>query len=141
MKKIFTLLLVVAVVSAVFVVPAFAMGSKSVEAPQDSFTQIVKAFVQLLVALFAIGIGSERGTQLLKVFWNLLTEKLAPYLNLKDQRSFILAAAVAFFVTYYFHIDLTRFLSLFDGFDPALLKMVNSLLLFFASTQIHDKFS
>lgn len=141
LKKVTTVLLAVIVISAVFVAPALALSVSPAEAPQDSFTQIVKALGQLVVALFAIGIGSERGTQLIKVFWNLLTDKFAPFLNLKDQRSFILAAAVAFFVTFYFNVDLTQFLRLFDGFDPELLKTVNALLLFFASTKIHDKVS
>lgn len=141
-NKFVFILLVAFVMAAVFVVPAFAQGDvPPAETAGESFSQILKALFELAVALFAIGVGSERGTQLIKVFWNLFAEKLAPWLNLKDQRAFILAAVVAFCITYFFNVNLTQFLQLFDGFDPDLLKNVNALLLFFVSTKIHNKIS
>lgn len=122
--------------SVLLVAPVFAQGATP-ETPQESISQIVKALFELVIALFAIGLGSERGTQLIKVFWNLLADKLAPVVMLKDQRAFILAGVVAFFITFYFNVDLTQFLELFDGFDPELLKTLNALLVFFVSTKVH----
>jgi ABC-type amino acid transport substrate-binding protein len=139
LKKFVPILLAVMLIAAVFVIPVFAQGEvPPAETAQDSVLQVVKAFFNLVIALFVIGIGSERGTQLVKVFWNLLADKLSPAFSLRDQRAFILAAVVAFFVTYFFGVDMTQFLRLFDGFDPDLLKNVNAMLLLFASTRIHD---
>lgn len=136
-KKFLSVLVAVVVISAVLVVPAFAQGVTP-ETPQESILQVVKAVGELIVALLVIGIGSERGTQLIKVVWNMIADKLAPVLNLKDKRAFILAAVVAFCITFYFNVDMTQFLQLFDGFDAELVKTVNALLLFFVSTKIHD---
>ncbi len=139
-KKFVPVLLAVIVIAAVFVVPAFAQGitPPPVESAQDSIVQVAKALFELVIALFVIGVGSERGTQLIKVFWNLIADKVAPAFNLRDKRAFILAAVVSFFIAFYFGADMTQFLHLFDGFDPELLKTINAMLVFFVSTKIHD---
>lgn len=139
-KKFAPVLLAVLLMAAVFVAPVFAQGEvPPVETTQDSIVQVAQALFKLVVALFVIGIGSERGTQLVKTFWNLLADKLAPAFNLREKRAFVLAAVVAFFITFFFGVDMTQFLHLFDGFDPELLKTVNAMLLLFASTKIHEK--
>lgn len=142
MKKFLPVLLAVIVLAAVFAVPVLAQGDvPPAEPAENSILLILRSGIEMIVGLLVIAIGSERGTQLLKTFWNLIVEKAAPHLNLKDQRAFILAAAVAFFITYLFNVDLTQFLRLFDGFDPVLLKNINALLIFFVSTKFHDKLS
>ncbi|MBK8467747.1 MAG: hypothetical protein IPL32_18185 [Chloracidobacterium sp.] len=138
LKKFLTVFLAVIVMASVLVVPAFAQGATPpAETVQDGISQVFKALFEMLIAVFVIGLGSERGTQLVKTFWNLLADKFAPVFSLRDQKAFVLAAVVAFFVTFYFGVDMTQFLNLFDGFDPELLKMVNALLLLFASNKIH----
>ncbi len=99
--------------------------------------EILVELLKLLAALLALGLASEKGIDLLKTFWNMVTAKF-PVLNLKDKRSFIFAAAVAFAVSYYFKVDITQYLSVLDGFDPELMKMVNALLLTFAANYMHD---
>jgi phosphatidylglycerophosphatase A len=138
-KKFVPVLLAVLLMAAVFVVPAFAQGEiPPAESTTDSLTQIAKSLFELVIALFVIGVGSERGTQLIKVFWNLIADKVAPKFNLHDKRAFILAAVVSFFIAFYFGADMTQFLNLFNGFDPELLKTINAMLVFFVSTKIHD---
>lgn len=83
--------------------------------------------------------ATERGTQLVKEFLRGLSRWI-PVLNFQDRRSFILAAAVAFFVSYFFGVDVSQYLTLLDGFDPELIKLVNALLLMFTSNAVHDKF-
>ena len=93
---------------------------------------------KLLVALLVLGLSTERGIELLKTFWNLLVSKVA-WLNLKDKRAFIFAAAIAFGISYLFKVDITKYLSVLDGFDANLLQLVNALLLTFAANYAHDK--
>lgn len=92
---------------------------------------------KVLLALLAIGAASRQGTELIKNFWNMLVVKF-PFLSLHDKRSFILAAAVAFAIAYGFGVDITQFMSILDGFDPELLKLVNYLLLTLISNQVHN---
>lgn len=92
-----------------------------------------------LVVLLALGLGTERGTQVIKEFLRELAKRV-PWLDFRDRRSFLLAAVVSFFVTYFFGVDATEYLELLDGFDPELVRMVNALLLLFFSNQIHDRF-
>ena len=97
------------------------------------------AFLKVVLALLAIAASSERGVQVIKVFLNMITQKI-PWLNLSGQRSFLLAAVVAWLVTYFFHIDVTSYLHILDGYDPALITLVNSLLVLLFSNKLHDKF-
>jgi len=101
--------------------------------------EIFLGLVQLAAVLLLLGLATERGTQLVKEFLRGLSVWF-PWLNLADRRSFILAAVIAFFVTYFFSVDMTQYLKLLDGFDPALVEMVNALLLMFVSNSVHDKF-
>lgn len=105
----------------------------------EVFYELLKGAVMLIVALIVIGLGTERGTQLVKEFLRLFSAKV-PWLNLTDRRSFILAAAVSFGVTYYFKVDLSAYLPILDGYDPELLRMLTALLTMFVSNTIHDKF-
>jgi len=123
--------------SFAFATTAYAAGVMQ-EAEPTGGMQIVLELGKLLVALLALGLSTERGTQLLKTFWNLVVSKVA-WLNLQDKRSFIFAAAIAFGVSYFFKVDITQYLSVLDGFDPELLKLVNALLLTFAANYAHDK--
>ena len=93
---------------------------------------------KLLVALLVLGLSTERGIELLKVFWNMVTAKWE-WLSLRNRLMFIFAAAVAFFVVHFFGVDITQYISVLDGFDPELLKLVNALLLMLASNLAHEK--
>lgn len=99
--------------------------------------EIVIEFLKLLAALLVLGLSTERGVELLKTFWNLLVSKFE-WLNLQNKRTFIFAAAVAFTISYFFKVDITKYLSVLDGFDANLLQLVNALLLTFASNYVHD---
>lgn len=101
--------------------------------------EILKGLLLLVLALILLGLGTERGTQLVKEFMRMFS-KWVPWLNLVDKRSFILAAAVSFFITYFFDVDLSQYLNLLDGFDPELVKMVTALLTMLFSNAIHDKY-
>lgn len=101
--------------------------------------EILENLLKTVLVLLVLGLGTERGTQLIKEFLRLVAAKV-PWLNFADRRSFLLAAVVAFFVTYFFGVDVTQYLQLLDGFDADLVKLVNSLLLMFFSNAIHDKF-
>lgn len=105
----------------------------------ENITPLVFGFLQLLAALLVLGLATERGTQLVKEFLRAIGEKV-PFLNFADRRSFFLAAVIAFFVTFFFKVDPTQYLQLLDGYDPELVKIVNSLLLMFVSNGLHDKF-
>jgi hypothetical protein len=98
---------------------------------------ILVGVLKLLLALIVLGIGTERGTQLFKEFLRAVGEKF-PIFNFKDRRSFFLAAVVAVGVTYFFKVDLTQYLTLLDGFDPSLVKIVTSLIIMFFSNVTHD---
>ena len=100
--------------------------------------EIVLELGKLLAALLVLGLSTERGVELLKTFWNLLVSKFQ-WLSLKDKRSFIFAAAIAFCVSYFFKVDITQYLSVLDGFDADLLQLVNALLLTFAANFAHNK--
>jgi hypothetical protein len=94
----------------------------------------------VIVHLVVLGVGTERGTQLVKEFLRLIS-KQAPWLawlSFSDSRSFILAAAVSFFVTYYFGVDLSQYLKLFEGFSPELVALVSALLTTLFANKIHD---
>ena len=93
---------------------------------------------KLLVALLVLGLSTERGIELLKVFWNMVTAKWE-WLSLRNRLTFIFAAVVAFFVVHFFGVDITQYISVLDGFDPELLKLVNALLLMLASNLAHEK--
>ena len=101
---------------------------------------VLKALFVLVAHLVVLGFGTERGVQLVKVFLNLLS-KQAPWLawlSFSDSKSFILAAAVSFFVTYYFGLDLSQYLSIFAGFSPELVALVSALLNMLFANKIHD---
>jgi len=102
----------------------------------DPVGALLLGLAQLLVALLLLGLGTERGTQLVKEFIRLIGTKVT-WLNLNSQRSFLLSAVVAFVVAYYFNIDFTKYLPLLDGFDADLMQMINALLLMFASNKLH----
>lgn len=124
----------------VLVLLAAAFGSMAFVSPTETVTDPVGALLlglaQLLVALLLLGLGTERGTQLVKEFIRLIGTKVK-WLNLNSQRSFLLSAVVAFVVAYYFNIDFTKYLPLLDGFDADLMQMINALLLMFASNKLH----
>lgn len=103
----------------------------------DSILSLLEGFLKLLAALLVIGLSSERGTELLKVFWNSITVAF-PVISLQNKRSFLFAAVVAFFITYFFHIDITQYLKVLDGFDPNLIRLVNALLITLISNKAHD---
>ena len=100
--------------------------------------EIVLEFVKLLVELIVLGLSNRQGVELLKTFWNFLVSK-AEWLSLRNKSTFVFAAAVAFAVVYFFGVDITKYLSVLDGFDPELLKVVNALLLALASNFAHNK--
>ncbi len=106
----------------------------------ETITELIVGFLKLLAALLLLGLSSERGTELLKVFWNSITAAF-PVVNLHNKRSFLFAAAVAFALSYAFGIDITQYLKVLDGFDPNLLQLVNALLITLVSNQAHDKLS
>ena len=101
--------------------------------------ELLLALLKTVLALLALAASSERGVQVIKTFLNMLTAKLS-WLNLSGKRSFLLAAVVAWLVTYFFHIDITSYLHILDGYDPALVTLVNSLLVLLFSNKLHDKF-
>lgn len=105
----------------------------------ESILSILESLLKLLVVLLVLGLGTERGTQLVKEFLRLFSGKIA-WLNFSGRRSFLLAAAIAFFVSYFLKVDVTQYLQLLDGFDPELVKLVNALLVMFFSNTVHDKF-
>lgn len=105
----------------------------------DVVLELLKDLGMLALALLVLGVSTERGAQLVKEFLRLFSEKV-PWLNLTDRRSFILAAVVSFCVTYFFGVDLSQWLPLLDGFDPALAEMVTALLTMFFANTIHDKY-
>lgn len=103
----------------------------------ESIIELLVGFMKLLAALLVLGLSSERGTELLKVFWNSITTAY-PVVSLKNTRSFLLAAVVAFALTYLFGIDITQYLSVLDGYDPNLIQLVNALLITLISNKAHD---
>jgi len=105
----------------------------------ENITPLVFGFLQLIATLLLLGLATERGTQLVKEALRSVS-KWIPWLNFADHRSFFLAAVIAFFVTFFFGVDTTQYLQLLDGYDPELVKVVNSLLLMFVSNGIHDKY-
>lgn len=100
--------------------------------------EIVYEFLKLIAALLVLGLSTERGVELLKVFWNFVTQKYA-WLSLRNKGTFVFAAAAAFAVSYYFKVDITHYLSVLDGFDPQFLQLINALLLTLAANTAHDK--
>lgn len=104
----------------------------------ESVLELLGGLVKLLAALLVLGLATERGTELLKVFWNMVTDKF-PVLNLHDKRSFLFAALVAVSLSYYFNIDVIQYLAVLDGFDPRLVELVNALLITVVSNSTHDK--
>lgn len=103
--------------------------------------ELLENIVKTALILLVLGLGTERGTQIVKELLNQIAGKVNwKWLSFSDKKSFLLAAVIAFFVTYIFGVDLTGFLEVLDGFDPELVKLVNSLLLMFVSNGIHDKF-
>jgi hypothetical protein len=108
----------------------------------EMIVEVLKALVMLFLHLALLGLGTERGTQLVKVFLRLVS-KQAPWLawlSFSDSKSFILAAVVSFFVTYYFGVNLTPYLTLFAGFSPELVTLVTALLSTLFSNVIHTKY-
>jgi hypothetical protein len=94
-------------------------------------------FVWFVLVVIFLGLTTERGAELVKQLLRWVAEKY-PKLYIAGRQSFILAAAVAFFITYYFGVDMTAILSAFEGFDPELVKLVNALLLTLVSNKLHD---
>jgi len=103
----------------------------------ETILALIEGFLKLLAALLVLGLSSERGTELLKVFWNSITAAF-PVVNLKNKRSFLFAAVVAFTISYLFKIDITQYLKVLDGFDPNLIQLVNALLITLVSNKAHD---
>ncbi len=103
----------------------------------ETILTLIEGFLKLLAALLVLGLSSERGTELLKVFWNSITAAF-PVVSLQNKRSFLFAAVVAFFITYFFNIDITQYLKVLDGFDPNLIQLVNALLITLISNKAHD---
>jgi hypothetical protein len=108
----------------------------------DMLLEVLKAGMVLVLHLVVLGFGTERGTQLVKVFLRLLSEQepWLAWLSFSDSKSFILAAAVSFFVTYYFGVNLSPYLSLFAGFSPELVSLVTALLTTLFSNVIHTRY-
>lgn len=104
----------------------------------EAVVKILQNVLILLVALVVLGVGTERGTELVKVFLREVAARV-PWLNFKGNRAFLLAAVVAFCVTYFFKVDLTQYLPLLDGFDPRLVELVTALLTLLFSNKIHDQ--
>jgi len=100
--------------------------------------ELLEGFVKLLIALLVLGLSTERGTELLKVFWNSITARF-PAVSLYDKRSFVFAAVIAFALSYYFGVDVVQYIAVLDGFDPQLIELVNALLLTLVSNKTHDK--
>lgn len=119
------------------VAPAHAAGFAQEPAPISGW-DIVVELAKLISALLVLGLSNERGVELLKTFWNFLTAKFE-WLSLRNKATFVFAAAVSFAVVYFFGVDITKYLSVLDGFDPELLKIVNALLLTLASNYAHGK--
>lgn len=105
----------------------------------DQILTIVLEVVKVLIALLALGFGTERGTQIVKELLRFIGAKF-PVLDFSNSRSFILAAVVAFSVTYFFGVDLTKFLPILDGFDARLVEMITALLTLVFSNKLHDKY-
>lgn len=103
----------------------------------DQILIIVLDVLKVIVALIVLGLGTERGTQIVKELLRIIAVKV-PWLDFKDKRSFLLAAAVAFTVTYFFGVDLTQWLPILDGFDQGLVDLVTALLTTLFSNKIHD---
>ena len=120
------------------VAPVHAAGFAHVAPAPASGWEVVAEFAKLIGALIVLGLSNERGVELLKTFWNFLTAKWG-WLSLKNKATFVFAAAVSFFAVYYFGIDVTKYLSVLDGFDPQLLQIVNALLLTLVSNYAHGK--
>lgn len=104
----------------------------------DTVISLLEGFLKLLIGLLVLGLSTERGTELLKVFWNSVTARY-PILSLHDKRSFIFAGVIAFTLSYYFNVDLVQYIAVLDGFDPQLLELVNALLLTLVANKSHDK--
>lgn len=104
----------------------------------DAVLDLLMQLGMTLLGLLAIGAASERGTQLIKEFLRALGTAV-PFLDFADRRSFFLAALVAGALVYLFGVDVTSWLHILDGYDAALVDIVNSLLVLFASNLAHDK--
>lgn len=101
---------------------------------------ILKGLGELVIALLVFAIGTERGTELVKVFIRFIGSKVA-WLDFRNARSFAVAAVVAVLVTFFLGFDVTQYLTWLDGYDPVVVDLVNALLLVFASGKIHDKYA
>jgi len=104
-------------------------------------SNLVYGFLKVLVALVIYGLSSERGVQLVKVFLAQVNEWLknkAPWLMIKDKKSFLVAAVVAFVLAFYGKVDLNQYVNLLNNLDPQLVQAINALLLLAGMTKAHD---
>lgn len=106
----------------------------------EVLVEILKSLGQLIIALLVFAIGTERGTELVKVFIRFVGEKV-PALDFSNARSFTIAAIVAGAATLFFGLDVTQYLTWLDGYDPIVVDLVNTLLITFVSGKLHDKYA
>lgn len=147
MKKMFLIVLRFVTFAAIFfaVRPAFAHGLGQDPLPPGgvdwSFvSQVVIGILLSAVLIYAISLGAERGTEVVKVVVRLLAKlPLLSRLEPTGQISSVLALAVAVATFFGFDLNVFSAIPIFDSVDPELVKLLGVLVVWGLSGVLHNQ--
>jgi len=100
---------------------------------------LLKEFAALVVTLLLIGLGSERGIQLVKSFIRLLADEFESIPHIGGNSSFILAGIVAAIVAFLPGIEFEFIANYLPELGDAFTNILEALLVLFVSSKSHSK--
>jgi hypothetical protein len=100
---------------------------------------LLKEFAVLVVTLLLIGLGSERGIQLVKSLIRLLADEFENIPYIAGSSSFILAAIVAGLVSFIPGVQFEFIADYLPELGPAFTNILEALLVLFAATKSHNQ--
>ena len=106
----------------------------------EGIFSFLEVFGEFLVAVLVLGAGTERGTQLVKEFFNWLFGIVKLGLKIDGRASLLLSAFLAMGVAYFFKVDVLGGFEQMRKLDPELLPVLNALLFWLVSNKTHDKY-
>ena len=106
----------------------------------ESIFVLLKELAVFVVTLLVLGGSTERGSQLVKVFFNWLLGVFKAKFKIQDSVSWLLAAFMALAAVYFFGVDATSQFEIIASLPPEAQQLVNAMLVLIASNKVHDNF-
>ena len=100
--------------------------------------QLLQEFAALVVTLLLIGLGSERGIQLVKSFIRLLADEFESIPYIGGSSSFILAGIVAAIVAFIPGVEFEFIADYLPELGDTFTNILEALLVLFAASKSHN---